>query len=63
MLAYKERVFADAIKLRFSRQQDYPGWSGWDLNQITVILKGKTEGDLSHEEEEKAMSPLRQSLP
>ena len=35
---FRERVFANVIKLRISRQGDYPGWSEWALNAITNVL-------------------------
>ena len=30
--------FADRIKLRISKWEDYPGSSGWGLNEIIYIL-------------------------
>ena len=35
---FRERVFANVIKLRISRQGDYPGWSERALNAITSAL-------------------------
>ena len=33
-----QKNFADRIKLRISKWEDYPGLSGWGLNEIIYIL-------------------------
>lgn len=40
------------IKLRLLRWRNYPGLSGWALNEITSVLFRRRQKDLKTEEEE-----------
>lgn len=35
------KSFADAIKLKILMWGNYPGFSGWTLNAITCIFRGR----------------------
>ena len=43
---FGKRVFADVVKWKIPRWQDYPGFSSWALNAITRVLIGEGQREI-----------------